>query len=532
MSWDNHHELNASKSGFGDAEEQTRRQSETEYLINLLKIDRTETGSDALCVPLHLDTFRRARLVQGDVTLLRVLIEKVTTQKQCVKGLVFGGSCSSGHGIIEDRENNVYLKQFEEWLNEHFPCDGRHEIDTSYDSNDLGTPGTPTAFWDAAMRIGVESWNNYSCDPYNLFLFETATNSYGDAANVYYTEMLIRNILLCRNRAAIAFIQATRSEDQLFMRAKTRGDLEESKVLAYYQIPTVSLSMSLYPLSWRYYLNGLMANTSNTSALIYRLRQQHPYLFEGENRIDLSNHSNHSNPKTDIYRDSHYSNEASGGHLRVDGIHPTIACHRFLAYLLQYLFMTEYNEMQFEQARLGLDHFDIFERNQLYLQPSVNSLPPIAFLTTYSDTWPEPPLSHAFAEKLQVMTHLANHHISVLFFVNFEAPVYHVRRHEEKLKDLTTQSEGWSLRGETKWNKYGLIGHWNSTSTCKFSIRLQFDNNLIRSRYLVRMSYLEAYDQMGSAAVWIDAKPKIDDGIDAQNYAQLEQYAKVQVIDA
>ena len=94
--------------------------------------------------------------------------------------------------------------------------------------------------------------------------------------------MIIRNLLLVDYIPCIVYLQATKSAGQVLSAKNNQGtnkhgDLEQLIPLNYYQIPTVSLSLVIYPLSYRYYFNGFM--NENDSNITQHLFLRHNYLF-------------------------------------------------------------------------------------------------------------------------------------------------------------------------------------------------------------------------------------------------------------
>ena len=239
---------------------------------NIKLISHFEDANDY--IPLYnVDNFRRSRAVIGDVSRLRRLLKKLIVDKQCLRTLTIGGSVTVGHGL--ESKTDAWPYQLIYWLNNKYPHCSSSELSSMHivDNKPIGSSGADVHFWYLSQKINMHK--------YDLIIMELASNSKGDVQDIWQ-EMVIRNLLLLDYKPCIVYLQATQSETQVLsikgsQGTNKHGNLEQLIALNYYQIPTVSLSLVIYPLSYRYYLNGFM--NENDSNITQALFSHHSYLF-------------------------------------------------------------------------------------------------------------------------------------------------------------------------------------------------------------------------------------------------------------
>lgn len=157
---------------------------------------------------------------------------------------------------------------------------------------------------------------------------------------------------------------------------KNRGDLQELINLNYYQIPTISLSDVIYPLSYRYYFNHFMSLNSSKIARKFANGGKTSYLYK--DNVNKGSYLYQNNVYY-VYHDIRYDFENNGGHLRIDKIHPTLYGQKYISLLIAYLFCIESNNLFNDMKFIDNDEFNLFYRDKLWISPKSHSLPPILF---------------------------------------------------------------------------------------------------------------------------------------------------------
>eukprot|EP01084_Bolivina_argentea_P227374 384002_1 len=427
----------------------------------------------------NLPNFRRSRIVFGDVSRLRLLLKKLFIKQECIDILALGGSVTSGRA--NRRYMTSWIGHLKFWLNTLFDC--QHNIEVRAASG---------------ISSDVQFWSFNKTKNYDLIIMETATN-YNSAQqdppmNVWH-ELLIRQLLLLPNEPAIISLHATNIEPIVLgeMSGNNRGDMQELINLNYYQIPTISLSTIIFPLCYRYYFNSFMNPQSTPVTKTFYQHSKYLFVDNGDKKYNDSNYF-------EIYHDERYSYESHGGHLRSDHVHPTLEGQKYIALIVSYLLVTEYNNLLMDMNFLNENEFNLFYKNKLWLHPTVNSLPPILF-------------------KLQHDRHVFEYMANTIIISKCVS--FGERRVGKKVKsnlerylsvmgykDLISENEGvWNLVNER--GKWGLI--CNEPINCKLSINIS--NAMKRkdpicnnssNKLLIAMQYLKSYNNMGTAMIQIN----------------------------
>ena len=375
-------------------------------------------------IPLYnIDNFRRSRSIVGDITRVRMFIKKLIIDNKCVQIMAVGGSVTQGFhaGGIS------WAVYFENWLNGMYPnctckststttrtgininitnsysgdhdameCKSKHRV---YNKA-RGGSSSSQQYWRLIDILNLDNGNvNHDSGMYDLIIMETATNSRGDLENLWQ-ELILRLLLMIDYEPAIVYLQATQHPEQVLsygsgVGAQSKGDLQELICLAYYQIPTVSLSCVIYPLSMRYYLYHNNYNNNNNSnedekndhdnaaarksvankksnsdsdkawekkSVTNVLKHFHPYL------LSHNDDDNHYGDSSDIhlkqlhkneekyYDDQRYTNENGGKHLRADYVHPTSYGQKYMSIMLSWLIVTEFENILFDTNKLNVSN--------------------------------------------------------------------------------------------------------------------------------------------------------------------------------
>ena len=490
------------------ADEPSTRISEREYASNLLFGNTTCNLSDYFLkygelhnqsmeeyIPLRMDYLQRSRVVLGDTTHLRQLLYRIIVEKQCITAVAIGGSVTAGHGDGVGKTGR-WTNHFSHWLNHHpltKKCNGNEHRVINVAK---GGMGTVAHYWRLPKYFGTDNWVSAQCSDIDLVMLETATNDDFAAEPVeQYFEIMIRNLLQCQGRVPVILaLHSVRSQVIVMQTDKrkklfTAGDLRTMALLNYYEIPTVSLSNIIYPLSYRYHMNY---HKNETLAEYKRLRMLYDDDGGQSKRTGLVGNSSFIKD----YDDDRYSYFATRG-LRVDNIHPTLAGQKWLAVLIGYQFIFEWNNMQFHLNKFSDTNYDkLFYQNKVWLSPNIDSLPPFLTIDIEVDTL------YAF---------LANHRTAPLAALHFDVTS---GKTKVTLDDSLVIHNGGPER-ESKWQlivenkkKQGLlcedIGCYiilNLTNPMNAdTIRREQDGR----RTMVVVSYLVSYENMGRACIWID----------------------------
>ena len=474
--------------------------SERQYASDLLFGNTTSNLSDYFLkygehhnqsmeeyIPLRMEYLERSRVVVGDVTNLKQLLYRIIVEKQCITALAIGGSVTVG---VHVGETGRWTTHISHWLNHHpltRNCNGtEHRVINVA----KGATGTVGHYWRLPEYFGTDNWANSRCSDIDLVILETASNDGRAADSVeQYFEIMIRNLLQCQDRVPVILaLHAVRSEAIVMNKLKefTAGDLRTMALLNYYQIPAVSLPNIIYPLSYRYHMNY---HKNETLAEYKRLTKY--YESSPSKRTGLVGKSTFIKD----YDDDRYSFFETRA-LRVDRIHPTLAGQQWLAVLIGYRFIFEWNNMQFYLNTLNDTNYEkLFYQNKVWLSPDIDSLPP--FLTIDPE-----------ADALYVF--LANHRIAPLVALHFDD----FGKTKVILDDSLVIHNGgpepeseWQLIMEKK-NKQGLICE---DIGCYIILNLTNAMNadtMHREQEgwstLVAVSYLVSYENMGRACIWID----------------------------
>ena len=194
-----------------------------------------------------------------------------------------------------------------------------------------------------------------------------------------------------------------------------------------------------------------------------------------------------TSPFSKDYDDERYS-YFEYGKLRVDRIHPSVAGHQWLAILIIYRFLSEWNDMQFYLNTLNDTNYDkIFHQNKAWISPKIRSLPP--FLTI-------DPMTQ------QLYAFLANHRTKQLVALNFDEMRQRAMNHGKLV--VHNEGPGWKLIVENN-SKQGLICedigcHIILNLTNALNVDTMGNGHSI----MVAVSYLVSYENMGRACIWID----------------------------
>eukprot|EP01083_Nonionella_stella_P223279 795920_1 len=312
-------------------------------------------------LPLDYNIFNAAiRSVYGDVSRLRHLLDKIINRNQCIHGIGFGGSVSTGHGI--GPYGKKWTEELQYYLNEKYPCsipkinNAKHYRKHTITNHAKGSTSTAGHFWFFPEYItDVNSWLKYNCSNVDLIIFESSTNDGRPQEDkvAIYTELLIREILQCKTPIALIYLHVSRADSFVFNQYPDQrgrypflphGDYQHLSCLHYYKIPTVALTDIIYPLSYRYHLllNATEANKSDVTQRLYAMTQ-----YAQLKAMNKDNFMFHQYDK-----DIRFSFDRWQKHLRCDTIHSCQNGHKYYVALIGYLFIMEYKNMMMDDRAM------------------------------------------------------------------------------------------------------------------------------------------------------------------------------------
>lgn len=489
---------------------ENKMNTEMEYINQLLFNNDAEliqyfNESDKYIPLYNINNLRRSRMVNGDMSRLRLLLNQIIFKKKCISVIAIGGSVTVGRAI--GRVIPSWTQHLQFWLNKYFPCNNQG-------NNSIHIVRTHAI---SAASSDVHFWRLYDVfkeKKYDLVIIETATNFVPNLSPscAIWNELIIRQLLLYQHEPAIISLQATLHQGIVLGNSdkKNRGDLQESMNLNYYQIPTVSLSQVIYPLSYRYYFNHFMTWKSSTIAKAFANGGKTSYLYQDTvDKVSVNNESKAFN----VYHDIRYDFENGGGHLRVDKVHPTLYGQKYISLLIAYLLCIESKNLLNDMAFMDSDEFNLFYRDKLWISPAMYSLPPVLFENNNNNKV----FMRYLANYIIKPTHLVfTQRFSKKKGIPLDLNMY--LKNYGYSPNVITQNEGkWNLINER--GKIGLI--CLEPIQCKLTINLtEIIKNVERTdktKLLIAMRYLQSYNLMGAVLFGIDNKPIVDENYTKEN---------------